>query len=71
MWISVFELYYGYPHLQYNFPALFFNFLKLNHIHIIEDKFTKYYINIYICYRMFTTWNESRIKEKKIIYQNF
>jgi len=44
---------------------IFFNFLKLNHIHIIEDKFTKYYINVYTCYRIFTTLNGSRIKPKK------
>jgi len=36
---------------------IFFNFLKLNHIHIIEDKFSKYYINVYTCYKIFTTSN--------------
>jgi len=47
---------------------LFLNFLKLNHIHIIEYKFTKYYINVYTCYRIFTTTNGSRIKANKKLY---
>ena len=32
---------------------------------MIEDKFTKYYINVYTRYRIFTTSSGSRIKAKK------
>jgi len=47
---------------------IFLKFLKLNRIHIIEDKLTKYYINVYTCYRILTASNGLRIKARKKLY---
>jgi len=44
------------------FINIIFNFLKLNQFHIIENKFTNYYINIYTCYNVVIASNGLRIK---------